>query len=103
MPKRPPDWERYEIILVLAIGHRRKWPASLSESDPEVIELSRLLRRIRNISTVEQPKVRNPAGVVRKYGDLYSLLPWNQVRPTNGGGLTSEIVSEYVLAPDSYF
>lgn len=93
MPERPPRWERDEIELVLAHGHKSNWPPSLSEDDPDVIRLSRILRDHRNIAAGDlSNKTRNPAGVVRNYADLYSQIPGRTSSPTNGGRLTREIM-----------
>lgn len=104
MNGRPPVWERDEILLVLEHGHKRGWPASVSPRDPEIIRLSRQLRKNRGLTNDDDsPKVRNPNGVVRKYGDLYSQMPTNSVRTTNGGELTREIVEQYLESPEIFF
>lgn len=100
MHNRPPKWERDEIELVLALGHKLNWPPSISEDDSEVIRLSNRLRARHNIAFGDTSnKTRNPAGVVRKYADLYSLIPGKTASATKGGRLTSEIMKRYLDDP----
>lgn len=95
-----PKWEREEILLVLELGHRRGWPKSLSTTDPEVVELSRVLRDRRSTPRDDDhSKVRNANGVVRKYGDLQCLHPRSTSKETNGGTTTKKIMSEYLETP----
>lgn len=103
MNNRPPNWERDEIELVLAFGHKMHWPPTLSEDNPEVIRLSKLLRGHRNIADDDTSnKTRNPAGVVRKYADLYSQIPGKTLSTTKGGQLTKQIMKEYLEDPDNF-
>lgn len=95
-----PKWEREEILLVLELGHRRGWPKSMSVTDPEVIELSQILRDRRNPPLGDDySRVRNANGVVRKYGDLQCLHPRSTSKETNGGTMTRTIMSEYLETP----
>lgn len=97
MAARPPKWERGEIVEVLQLGHRLGWPKTLSPDHAEIKRLSLVLRERRGIPIGDQvTKDRNGAGVARKYSDIYSLLPTNSTKPTNGGRLTQAIVNEYL-------
>lgn len=100
---KPPAWSREEILEVIKLGHSRNWPPSLSEADPEVKRLSEQLRDNRRVpASAEYKSVRNTAGVVRKYGDIYSQFTWNSVKPTNGGQLTALMAEEYETDPQDF-
>jgi 5-methylcytosine-specific restriction protein A len=68
-----PDWTPDETILALNLLYQRGRP--VDENDPEVIELSELLRAA-NIHPPEtrKPNFRNPAGVSLKLQNLLSAL-----------------------------
>lgn len=81
---RSPKWTRDEVIVALDLYFRmgRRIP---NPSDPEVIEVSRLL----NAMTTHPPHVRpqefrNPAGIVLKLANLRAIDPDHE-----GTGMTS--------------
>ena len=79
---RNPNWSRDEVVLALdlyfAVG-RRQPPAS----DPEVVALSDLLRRLPLYGPSDRlPTFRNPTSVSMKLGNLLAVDPQH-----SGGGL----------------
>ena len=72
--KNPP-WRRDEIILALDLYSRLE-PGQISHSNPEIIELSRLLNRlpIFNIRP-DEVKFRNPNGVALKLSNFLAIDP----------------------------
>jgi len=81
---RSPSWTRDEVILALDLYFRkgRRIPVP---SDPDVIELSRLLNAMTtHPQNVRPPKFRNPSGVVLKLANFRALDPESE-----GTGMTS--------------
>jgi 5-methylcytosine-specific restriction protein A len=87
-----PDWTRDETLLALNLLYQRGKP--VDRSDPEVVELSSLLRSA-NIHPQETRKsnFRNPDGVALKLQNLLSAEDEN--RGLSSSALDREIVGTY--------
>jgi 5-methylcytosine-specific restriction enzyme A len=71
--KRPPNWEREELILALDLYFKLS-SNQFEETNPSVIELSRLLNKIADLIDLEKSeKFRNPAGVASKLHNFSHL------------------------------
>lgn len=98
--RRAPDWEWDEIVLACDLVAKRGWQ-SLPSEDPQVIELSQLLRRMSvHPAEVRGDKFRNPNGVGRKTADLVTNRPGYSGRPTNGGRRDKEVIERFLREPD---
>jgi len=79
------DWEREELILAGDLVARNSW-RQIAATDPRVIELSALLRRLPQHPVHERrPDFRNVNSVARKTADLATNRPGHPGRATNGG------------------
>jgi len=94
---RNPDWERVELILALDL-YFRKNPSSISDSDPEIIELSNLLKKLPIHENVVDPdSFRNPNSVYMKLCNFLVLDPaYKGVGLTKGGKKDQIIWDEFI-------
>ena len=98
--RRAPDWELEEIILACDLVARNGW-RWLPAENPQVIELSQLLRRMSiHPDEVRGDKFRNPNGVGRKTADLATNHPEYPGKATNGGRRDKEVIERFLLEPD---
>jgi len=71
--KRPPNWEKEELILALDLYFKLK-PNQFEETNSQVIELSRLLNKMADILNLQKTeKFRNPVGVKSKLNNFLFL------------------------------
>jgi 5-methylcytosine-specific restriction protein A len=94
--RRAPDWEWDEIVLACDLVAQNGW-RWLPAEDPQVIELSQLLRKMSiHPAEVRGDKFRNPNGVGRKTADLATNRPGYSGKPTNGGRRDKEVIREFI-------
>ena len=98
--RRNPDWEWDEIVLACDLVMRNGW-RSLPAENPQVIELSELLRRM-TLHPVEtrRPDFRNPNGVGRKTADIATHHPDYAGRPTHGNARDAKVMARFLAEPD---
>lgn len=94
---RNPSWQRDELILALDLYFRFP-PKTISQSHPEVIELSNILNSLPIHPTRSSfDKFRNPNGVYMKLGNFLRFDPEHPgVGLSRGGKLEEEIWNEFV-------
>lgn len=93
-------WAWDELVLACDLLARSNWH-ELPDTDPQVIELSALLRSL-PIHPLDQrgPKFRSPASVRRKMADIATQHPDSSRQPTNGGKLDREVLAAFLAHPD---
>lgn len=91
-------WTQDEIILVCDMLRKAGW-RNFSSTEPEVIELSALLRKHRGI-TDPLSKIRNPNSVKLKAWDLYSFHPAYDGAAHKGSRLDARILGDFLSDPD---
>jgi 5-methylcytosine-specific restriction protein A len=98
---KDPDWAREELILALDL-YMRRGRRQLDDTDPGVIDLSRLLNTLNFQPTaLRTPKFRNPSGVSMKLGNFWSIDPsYSGSGLRHGGKLELAIWAEFVEEPD---
>ncbi|MEU6390653.1 HNH endonuclease [Streptomyces sp. NPDC046939] len=98
--KRIP-WTRDELLLACALVARNNWH-ELRQGDPDVIELSELLRSlpINRDAASATPRFRSPDSVSRKTTDIATVHPDYTGRATRGGQPTRDVVAEFLARPD---
>jgi 5-methylcytosine-specific restriction protein A len=91
------NWTEDELILAGALVVRNGWRERRTE-DPEVIELSALLRSLplHDQSVRTDPKFRSPGSVSRKTGDFMTNHPAYHGAATKGGGPTKAVIQAFV-------
>jgi 5-methylcytosine-specific restriction enzyme A len=93
---RNPDWTRDEVILACDLVAHNGWHG-LNVADPQVIELSDLLRQLDVHPVVERgPDFRNPNGVARKTYDIATRHPDYRGKQTNGGRHDGSVLEEFL-------
>ena len=93
------DWEREELILAGDLVARNGW-RQIAATDPRVIELSALLRRLPLHPVHERrPDFRNVNSVARKTADLATNRPGHPGRATNSGVPTKRVIAEFTAEP----
>lgn len=97
---RPPKWAWDELVLACDLLARSGWH-ELSDTDPQVIELSTLLRSL-PIHPADRrgPTFRSPGSVRRKMADIATRHPDTNRRPTNGGKLDEEVLAAFLKNPE---
>jgi 5-methylcytosine-specific restriction protein A len=71
--KRPPNWEREELILALDL-YFSLTPNQFEETNPKIIELSTLLNKMADfLNHTKTEKYRNPVGVKSKLNNFHFL------------------------------
>jgi 5-methylcytosine-specific restriction protein A len=93
-------WEREELILAGDLVVRNGW-RQIPATDPRVIELSALLRRL-PLHPVEDrsPDFRNVNSVARKTADIATNRPGHTGRATNSGAPTKRVIAELTAQPE---
>jgi 5-methylcytosine-specific restriction protein A len=93
MPRNP-KWRREELILALDLYLRR---GLLDDTDPSVIELSGVLRRLGLHPSPPDPvRFRNPNGVAMKLANFAAINPDDpRTALTRGGALEDAIWQEF--------
>lgn len=100
MARRNPNWAWDELVLACDLV-MRNGGSGLDDSNPQVIELSELLRRMSlHPREVRQATFRNPNGVGRKTTDIATALPDYKGIPTHGGRLDREVIDRFIAEPD---
>ncbi|WP_406269027.1 HNH endonuclease [Actinacidiphila glaucinigra] len=95
-----PDWIRDEIILACDLVRKNDW-RGLDAQSSQVIELSALLQLLPIHAEADRnEKFRNPNGVARKTFDIATRHPEYRGKPTNGGSLDAEVLTEFLARPD---
>ncbi|MFF8865997.1 HNH endonuclease [Streptomyces sp. NPDC015139] len=96
---RNPDWSRDEIILACHLVMKNGWKG-LDAGDPQVQELSRLLRALPDDRLSPRSETfRNPNGVARKTFDIATQHPEYTGKPTNGGATDRAVLAEFLARP----
>lgn len=92
-------WARDEIILACELVRTNDWHG-IDDTDPRVIELSRLLN-MNPLHPVElrDEKFRNPNGVGRKTWDIATQHPNYTGKPTKGNRLDPEVLADFLADP----
>ena len=74
---------------------------ALPAENPQVIELSELLRQMTiHPREARRPDFRNPNGVSRKTADIATAMPGYRGKPTNGGRRDKEVLARFLAEPD---
>ena len=90
------DWEREELILACDLVVRNGW-RQMPATDPRVIELSDLLRRMPlHAVHLRREHFRNANGVARKTADIATNRPGYTGRPTRSGQPTKRVIAEFI-------
>ncbi|HTJ68304.1 MAG TPA: HNH endonuclease [Actinospica sp.] len=98
---RNPSWTRDEVILACDVVARNGW-RYLPAEDPQVVELSGLLRRLGVHPENEQgPDFRNPNGVARKTADIATQHPDYRGKPTHGGRHDASVLKDFLRDPET--
>lgn len=98
---RNPTWTRDEVVLACDLVARNGW-RYLTAEDPQVVELSGLLRRLRVHPVSEQgPDFRNPNGVARKTADIATQHPDYRGKPTHGGRHDASVLEDFLREPET--
>jgi 5-methylcytosine-specific restriction protein A len=98
---RNPPWTRDEVILACELVARNGW-RYLTAEDPQVIELSGLLRRLGvHLESEQGPDFRNPNGVARKTADIATQHPDYRGKPTHGGRHDASVLEEFLRDPET--
>jgi 5-methylcytosine-specific restriction enzyme A len=93
-------WTADEVILAAALAQENGWKG-LRASDPEVRDLSELLRQVSvHPESDRDPDFRNPNSVARKTWDVATIHPTYEGRPTRGGKTDAVVVRRFVADPD---
>ncbi|WP_186304516.1 HNH endonuclease [Kocuria palustris] len=96
---RNPVWTREEIVLVADAVVANEW-RELRQTDPQVVELSRQLRRLPFHPPASRPAdFRSPGSVSRKTADIVTARSTYRGAPTKGGALTRQVVHEFENDP----
>lgn len=94
------NWVRDEVILVAAAVCANSW-AGLDGTDPQLDELSRLLRAAPIHPALERDEAfRSPHSVRRKSWDIATQHPNYKGKPTRGGKIDREVLSHFLADPD---
>lgn len=97
---RSTSWTPDEIIVAAEILRANDW-RDLRETDPEVVALSELLRRLpAHADSATDPRFRSPGSVSRKLTDLYTAHPAYPGPRTKGGETTRRIAEAFAANPD---
>lgn len=89
-------WEREELILACDLVARNGW-RQLAPTDPRVVELSELLKRLPlHPLNIRRENFRNTNSVVRKTADIVTSRPGYPGRPTKGGRSTKRVTAEFM-------
>lgn len=98
---RNPDWTRDEVVLACDLVARNNWKY-LAAEDPQVIELSDLLRHLGVYEPMSYgPDFRNPNGVARKTADIATQHPDYRGKPTHGGRHDASVLEEFLRDPST--
>ncbi|AXK88356.1 5-methylcytosine-specific restriction enzyme A [Nocardia farcinica] len=100
MPADPP-WTRDELILACDLTMANGW-REVRAKDERAAELSSLLRRM-PIHPRERrsERFRSVDSVSRKTTDFMTIHPDYRGKPTKGGGLTKEVLGDFLASPES--
>lgn len=94
-----PDWTRDELILVCDVMSRRSWQW-LDDDDPDVLELSGIVRRMPlHPESQRLPSFRNPNGVSRKTADIATVHPDYRGKTTRGSKLDRVVLRDCLADP----
>jgi 5-methylcytosine-specific restriction protein A len=100
LESRLPDWAYDELVLAVELYLRRGVPG---KTDPEIAELSVLLRRLPiHVPRPSNPKFRDPAGVYRKLNDIRTSEPDYPGVQTRGNKLDNVVLEHFLAEPDRY-
>lgn len=95
-PGARPKWAWDELVLACDLLARSGWH-ELSDTDPQVIELSALLRTLPIYPMDERgPRFRSPGSVRRKMADIATQHPDSTRQKTNGGRLDREVLAAFL-------
>lgn len=98
--RRPPLWTWAELVLACDLTARNSWH-ELDVSNPGVIELSELLRRLSTHPESRRPEnFRSPDSVRFKMTNLAHCHPDSERKPSNRGPLDAEVVNAFLERPD---
>ncbi len=92
------DWQLEETILACDLLFQNGW-ATITESDPRVSELSRLLRTQWNYAQYLD-ELRGPGSVHHKLEDLRTANPKHPGATKRGGALTLRVAEAFAADPD---
>jgi 5-methylcytosine-specific restriction enzyme A len=94
------SWARDELLLACALVVENGWH-ELRQADPEVLELSDLLRTLPLHSTAvkSDPRFRSPNSVSRKTADIATAHPDYTGTATRGGQPTRDVVADFLQHP----
>lgn len=97
---RSPKWAWDELVLACDLLARSGWH-ELSDTDPQVVELSALLQSLPIVPPDQRgSKFRTPASVRRKMADIATRHPDSNRRQTNGGKLDEEVLAAFLERPE---
>lgn len=98
--KRIP-WSRDELLLACALVAQNDWH-ELRQGDPEVIELSELLRSLplNRDAASASVRFRSPDSVSRKTTDIATVHPDYTGTATRGGQPTRDVVADFLAHPE---
>ena len=92
IPRRNPVWTRDELILALDL-YMRHAPSFPGDQHPDVVELSGVLNRLAELSTMAgDRKFRNPNGVAMKLQNFRRFDPSQNGKGLPGGGKGEEAI-----------
>jgi 5-methylcytosine-specific restriction enzyme A len=93
-------WEREELVLAGDLVVQNGW-RQIAATDPRVIELSALLRRLPLHPVRDRrPDFRNVNSVARKTADIATNRPGHTGKATNSGAPTKRVIAELLAQPD---
>ncbi|MFE2421500.1 HNH endonuclease [Streptomyces hokutonensis] len=94
------SWTRDELLLACALVAENSWN-ELRQTDPEVLELSDLLRALplHGTAAKSDPKFRSPNSVSRKTTDIATAHPDYPGTTTRGGQPTRDVVTDFLQHP----
>lgn len=97
--QRQISWARDELILACDLVAQNGW-RQLRATDPEVLELSRLLQEPWLHPVVGRPaRFRSAGSVQRKTADIATHHPAYRGAPTKGGGLDEIVLRDFIDDP----
>ncbi|MFJ3096015.1 HNH endonuclease [Streptomyces hydrogenans] len=93
------SWVRDELLLACALVAENDWH-ELRQGDPQVLELSDLLRSLPlHGDAAADQRFRSPNSVSRKTTDIATAHPHHAGPMTKGGRATREIVADFLEHP----
>lgn len=95
------NWKQDEIIVVCDLTMKKSWKG-LSETTPEVVALSELLRNTTHFHPLadRDSNFRSPSAVARKSWDIATSHPGYPGKQTKGGRLDREVLRDFIDNPE---